>query len=160
MCVCKPRAENGSRCETMYMPLCLGNSRYPAGETPGIVDRGIRGSGSADRSPGIPIIAVILDASMTPPLSSVPRPSLPSLARSFASTRAECRGGGRRRERQRGGGGGGARDFSYLVRKTDPLTNRVHLEVARSMARVRARSLEILPLMMARSPTKVTKACS
>jgi len=27
------------------MPLCLGNSRYPAGETPGIVDRGIRGSG-------------------------------------------------------------------------------------------------------------------
>lgn len=64
------RAKNGSRCETMYMPLCLGNSRYPAGET-GM--GGDRGSGTVDRSPGIPIIAVILDASMTPPLSS-PRP--------------------------------------------------------------------------------------
>jgi len=59
------------------MPLCLGNSRYPAGETASTVDRGIRGSGSVDRSPGIPIIAVILDASMTPPLSSVPRPLRP-----------------------------------------------------------------------------------
>lgn len=69
-CICE-RAKNGSRCETMYMPLCpvildilpgkpargKGRRSDRRGKE-GIVDRSSRGPGIVDR-PGIPIIAII-----------------------------------------------------------------------------------------------------
>lgn len=72
MCVYKREPVDGARCETVYMPLCPGNSRYPAGRDPGRT----RGGEIVDRLPGIPIIAVIPAAPMTPPPFSS-RPFLP-----------------------------------------------------------------------------------
>lgn len=75
------KRENGSRCETMYMPLCLVILDILPGKFAGWGGEGDGegGSGIVDRSPGIPIIAIIrAHASMTPSLSVPPLSPFPS----------------------------------------------------------------------------------